>query len=350
MCRTAVGVQLALLRFSAVRFQLLVGFALLLLGVAHTVPTTVESATDCTCPQLDDLSPPLVRTTNITVCAIFRNEARDLFEWVFYHWLLGMDHFVLYDNDSTDAPERVLAPFVTKGIVTLKKWPGKKGHHPTPQSRSLADCKLVAQSLNISWLTAFDIDEFLVLKNIVGDKCADPRHDGSWSSELHAILASLEKRHVAGIVASRLEFGTNNVKRRKAHQMQTSTFTRRSSTLSRHGKPVSLVRKMKRYSGFHEIVVASDWSMLTCNKLGQETGCPFEFFHYKTRSLHECIAKSTDPRLPKSNWRTKEGRHLCTDNKYSELTDTSLAESSVVACVATNVALQVNRNTENKMP
>ena len=348
MRRTAVGGQRSSPPCSAARLQLFVAVATLL-GVAHTAATTVNRVTDCTCPQVPDLLPHRKRATNITVCAIFRNEARDLFEWVLYHWLLGMDHFVLYDNDSTDAPERVLTPFMTLGIVTLKKWPGRKKQHPTPQSRSLMDCKRVAQSMNISWLTAFDIDEFLVLKSIHQDRCADPRHDSSWSSELHAILESLENRKVAGIVASRLEFGTNEVKHRTAHQIQTLTFTRRKSTPSIHGKPVSLVRKMTRFSGFHEIVVASNWSILTCNELREEAGCPFEFFHYKTRSLQECIAKSTDPRLPKSNWRSKEGKHLCKASTYSEILDTSLAQSSLVACVASNTALQVQHNTEHKL-
>ena len=344
MCRTAVGGQRALLPCSAARLQLFVGFVLLLPCVTSAAKKFAEDVAHCTCPQVPDLLPQRQRATNITVCAIFRNEAGDLFEWITYHWLLGMSHFVLYDNDSTDAPERVLAPFLTMGIVTLKKWPGQKNQHPTPQSRSLEDCKLVAESLKIRWLTAFDIDEFLVLKTIAGDRCADPRHDGSWSSELHSILTKLEKRRIAGIVASRFDFGTNEVMQRITRQMQTATFTRRSSSPSSHGKPVSLVRKIKRFSGFHAIEVASKWSVLMCNDLSQETGCPFEFFHFKTRSLQECIDKSTDPRLPKSNWRAKVGEDLCKNNTYSELLDVSLAESSLVACVATNVALQATQD------
>lgn len=310
---------------------------MLLVVLAQSAPLAPLSRTDCTCPQVTEFLPERNRATKIAVCAMFHNEARDIFEWIMYHWLLGLDHFVLYDNESTDAPERVLAPFMAKGIVTLKKWPGKKGQRPTPQSRSLEDCKLVAQSMKINWLAAFDIDEFLVLKTVAEGLCVDPRCDGSFSFELRATLNALEKQRVAGIIANRFEFGTNGLKHRDANQLQTTTFTRRSLTPSIHGKPLSLVRKTMHFSGFHKIVVASNWSVTMCRP---NMGCPFQFFHYKTRSLQECIDKSADSRLPAYNWRVKAGEQLCRDTKYTELLDVSIANSSLMACVTVNAVLQ----------
>jgi hypothetical protein len=38
----------------------------------------------------------------LAICAIFRDEAPHIAEWVAYHLMIGFDHFVLYDNKSED--------------------------------------------------------------------------------------------------------------------------------------------------------------------------------------------------------------------------------------------------------
>ena len=37
-----------------------------------------------------------------SICAIFKDEARFLREWLEYHRLIGIEHFYLYNNFSTD--------------------------------------------------------------------------------------------------------------------------------------------------------------------------------------------------------------------------------------------------------
>jgi hypothetical protein len=285
---------------------------------------------------VEDLSPPPQRTTNITVCAIFRNEARDLFEWVTYHWLLGVDHFVLYDNESTDAQERVLAPFIEKGIVTVKHRAGKKSDHPTPQLRAMADCKRQARRKRFSWLALFDIDEFLVLRGAAANACVDPRRDGSWSSALHAALAAMEEERVGAVLADRDDFGTNGLRSRNKHQIQSASFIRRSAMRSIHGKPLMMLKALKpmnSFAGFHDVRLAKSWSVKRSCKAG--SACAFDFFHYKTRSLTECVAKSMDPRLPKRNWRCEVGSTICQSMQDSAVPDT-LASSNLLVCVAEN--------------
>ena len=305
-------------------------------GLEGPTPLAGSAAPGCSCPWVGDLSPLPLRRTNITACAIFRNEARDLFEWVSYHWLLGIDHFLLYDNESTDAPERVLAPFVERGIVTLKQRPGKKGDHPTPQLRALADCKRTARNRGFRWLTAFDIDEFLVLR--AKGTCVDPRHEASWSSELHAALVALEDARVGGVVAERYDFGASGLQSREEHQMQTMAFRRRSSMPSMHGKPLVRVTRKNSIVGFHEVKVSSNWSVKEACLDGRV--CPFSFFHYKTRSLAECRAKATDARLPAYNWRRRMGAAVCERPHDVQVLDTTLADNNVVACVAQNAQRQ----------
>lgn len=55
----------------------------------------------------------------LSVCCIFKDEAPYLEEWLRFYSLIGVEHFYLYDNDSTDAFKAVLAPWAAAGKVTL---------------------------------------------------------------------------------------------------------------------------------------------------------------------------------------------------------------------------------------
>ena len=63
----------------------------------------------------------------LVLCAIFKNEAPHLKEWIEYHLLVGVEHFYLYNNNSTDHFREVLQPYVDNGTVTLTEWPETPG-------------------------------------------------------------------------------------------------------------------------------------------------------------------------------------------------------------------------------
>jgi hypothetical protein len=90
--------------------------------------------------------------------AIFRDEAPYLAEWIGFHRLVGVEHFYLYDNGSSDRPEAVLEPFLAQGLVTLVPWPVPFHEHAA--RRAYADCLERARGRS-RWLTCLDLDEFL---------------------------------------------------------------------------------------------------------------------------------------------------------------------------------------------
>ena len=61
---------------------------------------------------------------DLAIVAILKNEAPYLREWLDYHLLAGVEHFYLYDNDSTDDYDEIIAPYVAAGLVTNKKFSG----------------------------------------------------------------------------------------------------------------------------------------------------------------------------------------------------------------------------------
>ena len=54
-----------------------------------------------------------------SLCLIFKDEAPYLKEWLEYHLLIGIDHFYLYNNNSSDNYLEVLGPYIEDGTVTL---------------------------------------------------------------------------------------------------------------------------------------------------------------------------------------------------------------------------------------
>jgi len=91
----------------------------------------------------------------LAVCAIFRDEARYLAEWVTFHRLQGVERFYLYDNRSSDDWRSELAPEIESGIVEVTDWP----RHPGQMS-AYDDC-VERHRDDARWIATIDVDEFL---------------------------------------------------------------------------------------------------------------------------------------------------------------------------------------------
>lgn len=91
----------------------------------------------------------------LSVCAIFRNEAPYLAEWIEFHRLVGAERFFLYDNRSSDDHAAVLAPYVAEGVATVHDWP----EHPA-QKEAYEHC-LSRHGAESRWIAFLDLDEFL---------------------------------------------------------------------------------------------------------------------------------------------------------------------------------------------
>ena len=91
----------------------------------------------------------------VSICAIFRNEAIGLREWIEYHQLIGVQHFYLYNNNSDDNYHEILEPYIDQGLVTLIDWTPNPGQisayrHWYKEFRS-----------QTQWVSFLDLDEFI---------------------------------------------------------------------------------------------------------------------------------------------------------------------------------------------
>jgi hypothetical protein len=99
---------------------------------------------------------PLARTRRhaLAICTIACQEGPYLREFVEFHRLVGVEHFYVYDNGSTDETHDVLAPYVAAGVVTLIDFPG-----PVVQLAAYNHCARTFRD-EAEWIAFMDADEF----------------------------------------------------------------------------------------------------------------------------------------------------------------------------------------------
>jgi hypothetical protein len=93
--------------------------------------------------------------TTLAICAIFKDEGPDLMEWVAYHRAIGVDHFFLYDNESTDdgTLKMLSGPFkdyIT--VVPISSRPAQQRAY-----KHFMDC----YANDWDWAAFIDLDEFI---------------------------------------------------------------------------------------------------------------------------------------------------------------------------------------------
>jgi len=102
----------------------------------------------------------------LSICAIFQDEAPYLTEWIEYHRLVGVDHFYLYNDRSSDEYLTVLAPYIEEGVVDLIDCHAEEGEtHFFNQRKAYARGLKKAKDED-KWLAIIDIDEFIVPKKV----------------------------------------------------------------------------------------------------------------------------------------------------------------------------------------
>jgi Glycosyltransferase family 92 len=93
----------------------------------------------------------------LAACAVYRDEAAYLAEWLEFHLLVGFERFYLYDNVSEDDHLAVLEPYLEEGLVVLHDWPMP---YVPGQEEAYRHC-LANHREEARWIGFFDIDEFL---------------------------------------------------------------------------------------------------------------------------------------------------------------------------------------------
>lgn len=94
-----------------------------------------------------------------SICAIFKDEALSMKEWIEYHLLIGVEHFYLYNNNSSDESCTILKTYIDKGVVTLINW-----NYPPPSQTSAYNDFKSKYWKETHWVAFIDLDEYICPK------------------------------------------------------------------------------------------------------------------------------------------------------------------------------------------
>ena len=126
---------------------------------------------------------------DLVVCSMFKNESMILQEWIEHYLQMGVQHFYLIDNGSTDSYLDILQPYIDRKLVTLTvdpfrfsqtdEWTNLEGayydlntnevrfekeRHKNTQSYLLNKHFLKQIKENAQWVIVIDQDEYFFFK------------------------------------------------------------------------------------------------------------------------------------------------------------------------------------------
>lgn len=216
---------------------------------------------------------------DVSVMAILKDEAPNMEEWLGHHLAVGVDHFFLYDNGSTDDLHEVLRPYADHGIVTCVYFPMRG------LQRDANNHVVRFFGATTEWLAYVDIDEFLV-----------PEHD----EPIGQVLARLDAEQV---LVSRKEFCYSG-HRAPPGGLITEAYREFSTNVPRVGTSEILAKPIIRPAAVARVGIHNATTLhgRTVNTAGQPTSeeatviedpsyANLQMNHYFTKSWQEFQAK-----------------------------------------------------------
>jgi hypothetical protein len=228
----------------------------------------------------------------LAICCIIKDENEYLEEWISYHLKTGVQHFYIYDNESSTPINDTLSELNLLKYATVTRIDGK-----AKQVEAYAHC-LSNFGPECAWIAFIDIDEFIVAKSTGGN--------------LAAFLKGYET--FGGLGINWLIFGSNG-HAKKTGRPQLESFTMRTSEhhrLNTHTKSIVQPRFVKSAFNahfFHYIrnkfcvnenftPISGAFSKVSVNKI--------QLNHYFCRSVEEFSAKQKRGRGDTGEERTME--------------------------------------------
>ncbi len=144
---------------------------------------------------------------NLILCAVFKDEDKWLREWIEYHLIVGVDHFVMFNNGLPQPAYSILEKYIDEDLVTYYDFVHNTGDL---QIRAY-DLALQYFRDKTKWLCFLDLDELIYPK----------RH-----SKVYHFLQHYEKEGIIGLNIPVATFGTSNL--HYSPQLMSESFVQRA--------------------------------------------------------------------------------------------------------------------------
>ncbi len=254
---------------------------------------------------------------NLAIVTCIKNEGEDLVEWLCFHRHVGVSRFVIYDNLSTDATQRILSSVPFRDEITVRRMAKE-----SPQKAAFADA-LKRYRNKLDWVAFIDGDEFIVP---LGD------------APLLQKLTELNADGVEGLGIHWRVFGSGGHETRPTG-LVTECFTRRALDdfhPNAHVKSIVRISRVKSMVTQHYFKTSGPYLLDNGTEPEPEFDglTPlatftqgFAIHHYITKSRAQCMAKIARGR-PKPSWSKQKYRPptYCEMYDRNEVEDDRAAE------------------------
>lgn len=210
----------------------------------------------------------------LSICALVKDEALYIREWIEFHLKQGVEHFFLYDNGSTDQTKQEVAEYCDK--VTWHDLPGRM------QQRVAYNHMLRHHRSESEWVSFTDVDEFLFAN--------------SPTKRLSAMLEKFEE--CAGVAVHWLIYGSSGHLEYSPEPV-TQRFTRRADCVNPHVK--SIMKLKDTYSTGNNVHTFRAHGLIVDENFAVQpeeyayvtpaTANILRINHYVTKSKTECEVK-----------------------------------------------------------
>lgn len=244
-----------------------------------------------------------IKDVPLAITAIVKNEGKYIIEWLEYHLLVGVEHFYIYDNESTDNLYGLLKDYIDKGIVTYHYWPGRV------QQLATYNHAIDHYKYDVKYMAFIDADEFIV--PVSGEQIPD-------------IIDNILENHfgfpangiAAGIGVNWRTYGTSFHKT-AAEGLITKNYTYRGADLSWKNICIKTICDPRKVVGFsknpHEVDYIGEYHSISengsyikgpwfhdsiCNKL--------RINHYFSKSTEELLQRISKGKADSNVVYTKE--------------------------------------------
>jgi glycosyltransferase involved in cell wall biosynthesis len=123
----------------------------------------------------------------LAACVIVKNEARYIYEWLSFHYVVGVDKFFIYNNNSDDDTLAVIRRWPRQDRIVVIDWP------MVPGQRAAYEHMIREHRGASEWCAFIDCDEFMC-----------PRGSDTVPSVLRALSSEC-----SGLYAQWLVFGSS---------------------------------------------------------------------------------------------------------------------------------------------
>ena len=234
------------------------------------------------------------------VCAIIRGEARFLVEWIEFHLMMGVQHFIIYDNGLEPETKKILMRYEALKQVTRIPWPniepaalrradndGSRVPHWRRERLQLVaygDC-VRRYAGQFDWLLKIDLDEFIFPVS-------------EQYTSVHDVLRTLERNKFLSLRVPLLQFGSSGY-HKSPEGLVIENYIRCEREISRSTKTIGNTDmiatdcsvKIHTYR-YRALKILQGWVAGSPREMHRRvTGAILRINHYRTKSREDHLLK-----------------------------------------------------------